>query len=334
MKDGTPLLVTPPGVEAGAANGLLVLAVERAVNAGLEDLARLGSGEVLLCTDSDNLVRMSEGVMADVRDGLVLAECHPAGSVAKPGLAEAAVDLAGAAGLARGVVAAEVSPELQDEGVPRVSVADVVNYRWRNEHLVSREVETTLPTAHGLFRALGYTCLVDRSEYIVLVCGDVRGKEGVLARVHSRCLTGDVLGSRRCDCGPQLAASMARISEEGCGVVTYNEAHEGRGIGLLEKLRAYKLQDEGRDTVDANLELGFPADARHYAIEAQVLKDLGVGSVRLLTNNPDKIRALETYGVRVEGREALVVGLNGDNKDYMAAKVDRLGHIVGHSDLQ
>jgi len=127
---------------------------------------------------------------------------------------------------------------------------------------------------------------------------------------------------------------MARIAREGRGIITYNEAHEGRGIGLLEKLRAYKLQDEGRDTVDANLELGFPADARHYAVEAQVLKDLGVRSVRLLTNNPDKMRALESHGVRVQGREELVVGVNGDNKAYMAAKVDRLGHIVGHSHLQ
>jgi len=326
MAGGIPVLVT----SHGEAKGLVVLAAERAEDAMLNYLARLSGEALLLRAGGDDPALVDRGDWGEY----VLERCHPAGSVAKPGLAEAAVDLAQAAGLAPAVFSGEVGLEEPYEDIPRVSVADVVNYRWRNEHLVAREVETTLPTAHGLFRALGYTCLVDRSEYIVLVCGDVRGKEGVLTRVHSRCLTGDVLGSRRCDCGPQLAASMSRIAEDGCGVVTYNEAHEGRGIGLLEKLRAYKLQDEGRDTVDANLELGFPADARHYAIEAQVLKDLGVCSVRLLTNNPDKMQALETYGVNVEGREALVVGLNGDNRKYMAAKVDRLGHIVGHSDLQ
>ncbi|MDJ0663659.1 MAG: bifunctional 3,4-dihydroxy-2-butanone-4-phosphate synthase/GTP cyclohydrolase II [Acidimicrobiia bacterium] len=269
------------------------------------------------------------------------------GVLARPGHTEAAVDLARLAGLYPAGVVCEV---VKEDGsmaradylealatryqIPLITIKDLITYRWRNEALVSREVETLLPTDHGDFRAFGYQSLIDGSEHIALVFGDVDGATDVLTRIHSRCLTGDVLGSRRCDCGPQLRASMGRIAEAGAGVLTYNETHEGRGIGLLEKLRAYRLQDEGRDTVDANLELGFPADARHYAVEAQILSDLKVGSVRLMTNNPQKIEAIERLGIEVAGREALVAGVNGDNKAYMTAKVDRLGHLVGHTEIQ
>ena len=269
------------------------------------------------------------------------------GVLARPGHTEAAVDLARLAGLfPAGVVCevvkedgsmarAEYLEEMADRyQIPLITIRDLVTYRWRNEALVSREVETTLPTAYGDFRALGYRSKIDGSEHIALVHGDVGGVEEVLTRIHSRCLTGDVLGSRRCDCGPQLEASMVRIAEAGAGILTYNENHEGRGIGLLDKLRAYRLQDEGRDTVDANLELGFPADARHYAVEAQILMDLKVRSIRLMTNNPNKIDSLEHLGIEVAGRESLVAGVNGDNRAYMTAKVDRLGHLVGHSEIQ
>ena len=269
------------------------------------------------------------------------------GVLVRPGHTEAAVDLARLAGLFPAGVLCEV---VRDDGamargeellefaaraeIPLITIEDLVAFRWRNEALVTREVETKLPTDHGVFTALGYRSAVDGSEHVALVYGDVAGKENVLTRVHSRCLTGDVLGSRRCDCGPQLDASMARVAAEGAGVITYNEAHEGRGIGLLAKLHAYRLQDEGKDTVDANLELGLPADARHYGIEAQILHDLKVSSVRLLTNNPDKISALAELGVDVGDRAPLVAGLNGDNQAYIEAKVNRLGHLVGHEDAQ
>ncbi|MGA9596012.1 MAG: bifunctional 3,4-dihydroxy-2-butanone-4-phosphate synthase/GTP cyclohydrolase II [Acidimicrobiia bacterium] len=269
------------------------------------------------------------------------------GVLIRPGHTEAAVDLARLAGLFPAGVLCEV---VRDDGamarggdlvrfseehdIPLITIEDLIKYRWRNEALVTRQVETTLPTAHGIFRAYGYQSEVDGSELVALVLGEVAGAESVLTRVHSRCLTGDVFGSRRCDCGPQLDAAMARIAREGAGVITYNESHEGRGIGLLAKLRAYRLQDEGRDTVDANLELGLPVDARHFAVEAQILNDLKVSSVRLLTNNPLKIDSLREFGVEVVDREPLVAGVNGDNKEYMTAKVDRLGHLVGHQELE
>lgn len=272
---------------------------------------------------------------------------HEGGVVARPGHTEAAVDLARLAGFFPAGVLCEVvcddgatarGEELSDfadkHGIPLITIEDLVGYRWRNEALVNREVETTLPTTYGEFKAYGYQSIVDESEHVALVLGDVAGHRGVLTRIHSRCLTGDVFGSRRCDCGPQLDAAMAMVAEKGAGVITYNERHEGRGIGLLAKLRAYRLQDEGKDTVEANLELGLPADARHYGIEAQILHDLKVCSVRLMTNNPAKITALEELGIEVAGREPLVVGLNGDNEAYMAAKIDRLGHLVGHREIQ
>ncbi len=269
------------------------------------------------------------------------------GVLVRPGHTEAAVDLARLAGLYPAGVLCEV---VLDEGgmargddleafaaeheIPLITIDQLIRYRWRNEAIVTREIETTLPTEHGTFRVLGYRSQVDGSEYVALVFGDVAGAEEVLTRAHSRCLTGDVFGSRRCDCGPQLHEAMARIAAEGSGIITYNEEHEGRGIGLLAKLAAYKLQDEGRDTVDANLELGYPADARHYAVEAQILSDLKVSSIRLMTNNPAKIDGLRELGIDVVDREPLVAGVNGHNRKYLAAKADRLGHLVGHEEIK
>ncbi|MGK5450582.1 GTP cyclohydrolase II, partial [Streptomyces radiopugnans] len=191
---------------------------------------------------------------------------------------------------------------------------------------VRREAVTSLPTAHGDFRAHGYRSTADGVEHIALVAGDVEGAEDVLVRVHSECLTGDVFGSLRCDCGPQLEDSLRRVAAEGRGVVVYLRGHEGRGIGLLSKLRAYQLQEAGRDTLDANLELGLPADARDYAAAAQMLTDLGVRSLRLMTNNPDKTGALARYGLRVTGREPMPVQAGEHNLRYLRTKRDRMGH--------
>jgi 3,4-dihydroxy 2-butanone 4-phosphate synthase/GTP cyclohydrolase II len=193
-------------------------------------------------------------------------------------------------------------------------------------HLVERVAETRLPTKFGDFRAYGYRITVDDSEHIALVYGDTTGPEPVLTRVHSERLTGDVFGSHRCDCGPQLDEALERIVAEGRGVVVYLRGHEGRGIGLVAKLQAYSLQDGGRDTVDANLDLGLPADARHYGTATQVLRDLGIESVRLLTNNPAKVTNLEDYGVSVAERVPLTPHPNDHNLAYLLTKRDRMGH--------
>src|SRR5680860_736639 len=185
---------------------------------------------------------------------------------------------------------------------------------------------TRLPTEFGEFAAYGFQDEIDATESIALVYGDISGGKDVLTRVHSECLTGDVLGSNRCDCGPQLQSSMASITEEGSGVVVYLRGHEGRGIGLLSKLKAYALQDGGRDTVDANLDLGFAIDGRDYAGGAQMLRDLGIASVRLLTNNPDKVRALELYGVKVTERLPVTIEPTADNLRYLQTKAERMGH--------
>jgi 3,4-dihydroxy 2-butanone 4-phosphate synthase / GTP cyclohydrolase II len=187
-------------------------------------------------------------------------------------------------------------------------------------------VQTRVPTQFGEWRAYGYLNSVDGTEHLALVLGDLDPPEDVLVRMHSECLTGDVFGSQRCDCGAQLAAAMAAIAAEGRGVVLYLRGHEGRGIGLLSKLRAYQLQDGGADTVDANLELGLPADAREYSTGAQMLADLGVRSLRLLTNNPAKLTGLLGFGIEVTGRVSLPVAATEDNLRYLIAKRDRLGH--------
>ncbi|MDI6911982.1 bifunctional 3,4-dihydroxy-2-butanone-4-phosphate synthase/GTP cyclohydrolase II [Nocardioides sp.] len=265
------------------------------------------------------------------------------GVLVRRGHTEAAVDLARLAGLTPAGVLVEVvnddgtmkrGPQLRafadEHGLAMISIDDLVRYRRRHETLVERVAETRVPTRHGDFTAYGYRMTVDGSEHIALVHGDISGPEPVLTRVHSECLTGDVFGSYRCDCGPQLDEALERIVAEGRGVVVYLRGHEGRGIGLVAKLQAYQLQDGGRDTVDANLDLGLPADARHYGTATQVLRDLGVGSVRLMTNNPDKVRNLEDFGVPVAARVPLTPHPNDHNIAYLLTKRDRMGHDLPH----
>jgi 3,4-dihydroxy 2-butanone 4-phosphate synthase/GTP cyclohydrolase II len=207
-----------------------------------------------------------------------------------------------------------------------ISIADLIAYRRRNERQVERVAEARIPTNHGDFTAVGYRSTIDGIEHVALVRGDIGDGEDVLVRVHSECLTGDVFGSRRCDCGPQLDAALARVAAEGRGVVLYVRGHEGRGIGLMHKLQAYQLQDEGQDTVDANVSLGLPADARDYGTGAQILADLGVRSMRLLTNNPSKRAGLEGYELSIVGRVPLPVRVTADNLRYLTTKRDRMGH--------
>jgi 3,4-dihydroxy 2-butanone 4-phosphate synthase/GTP cyclohydrolase II len=261
------------------------------------------------------------------------------GVLVRPGHTEASVDLARLAGLSPAGVISEVvnddgtmkrGQQLRDfadeHGLKMISIDDLIHYRRRHESHVERVAETRLPTAHGEFTAFGYRISIDDSEHIALVHGDLGDGTDVLTRVHSECLTGDVFGSHRCDCGPQLDEALKRIVEEGRGVVVYLRGHEGRGIGLVAKLQAYQLQDGGRDTVDANLDLGLPADARHYGAATQVLRDLGVQSVRLLTNNPAKTNGLEDYGVSVSERVRLTPHPTDHNLAYLLTKRDRMGH--------
>jgi len=268
---------------------------------------------------------------------------HEGGVLRRPGHTEAAVDLARLAGLAPVGVLAEVVnddgtmarlPALRafadEHGLALISIAQLIEYRRHSERMVSRVVETRMPNQFGEWRAFGYLNSVDGTEHLALVLGDigVPGEDGVLVRMHSECLTGDVFGSQRCDCGDQLEAAMAMIAAEGRGIVLYLRGHEGRGIGLVGKLRAYQLQDGGADTVDANTELGLPVDAREYSTGAQMLADLGVGSLRLLTNNPDKVLGLSGFGIKVTGRVPLPVTPTPDNLRYLMAKRDRLGHQI------
>ncbi|MGA8209097.1 MAG: bifunctional 3,4-dihydroxy-2-butanone-4-phosphate synthase/GTP cyclohydrolase II [Nocardioidaceae bacterium] len=268
------------------------------------------------------------------------------GVLVRPGHTEAAVDLARLAGLQPAGVISELvnddgsmkrGQQLRDfadeHGLRMISIEQLIHYRRRYESHVQRVAETRLPTSHGDFIAYGYRMSLDGSEHVALVHGDLSASdEPVLTRVHSECLTGDVFGSERCDCGSQLDDALRRIVAAGRGVVVYLRGHEGRGIGLVAKLQAYQLQDGGRDTVDANLDLGLPADARHYGTATQVLRDLGVGSVRLLTNNPDKVTSLEDYGVPVAERVPLTTRPNDHNLGYLLTKRDRMGHDL--PDLQ
>jgi 3,4-dihydroxy 2-butanone 4-phosphate synthase/GTP cyclohydrolase II len=263
------------------------------------------------------------------------------GVLVRPGHTEAAVDLARMAGLRPAGALCEI---VNDDGtmtrgkalidfaaehhIRVLTIEELIAYRWATEALVSREVETVIPTEHGEFAAYGYHASVGEPEQVALVMGDVAGRTDVLVRVHSECLTGDVLGSLRCDCRLQLNESMAQVAAAGEGVVIYVRGHEGRGIGLLPKLHAYRLQDDGADTVDANLELGLAVDARHYGPAAQILNDLKVASVRLLTNNPAKVAELAQLGVEVTGREPLVMPANDRSKAYLETKASRMGHLI------
>jgi 3,4-dihydroxy 2-butanone 4-phosphate synthase/GTP cyclohydrolase II len=277
-----------------------------------------------------------------VRPGHVFPLRYAEGGVLRrPGHTEAAVDLARLAGLPEAGVLAEVVnddgtmarlPELRAfataHDLALISIEQLVEYRRRTEHQLTREAQTRLPNAFGLWQAFGYRHDIDDTEYVALVLGDVAGGADVLTRLHSECLTGDVFGSLRCDCGAQLEEAMAAIATEGRGVVLYLRGHEGRGVGLLSKLRAYELQDAGADTVDANLELGLPADAREYSAGAQMLADLKVRSVRLLTNNPAKVSGLTGCGVDVTARVPLTTAVTPYNLRYLTTKRDRLGHQI------
>ncbi|TVZ03150.1 bifunctional 3,4-dihydroxy-2-butanone-4-phosphate synthase/GTP cyclohydrolase II [Trebonia kvetii] len=276
-----------------------------------------------------------------VRPGHVFPLRYTEGGVlSRRGHTEAAVDLAVMAGLPpAGVVCEMIGDdgtmlrlpalrEFADEhGLALISIEQLIEHRRRTERLVTRVAETVIPNAYGEWRAYGYRSEIDGGEHLALVLGDLEAEDGenVLTRVHSECLTGDVFGSQRCDCGAQLDAAMARIAEQGRGVVLYLRGHEGRGIGLLSKLQAYGLQDAGEDTVDANLKLGLPVDAREYSVAAQLLDDLGARSVRLLTNNPAKVEALADHGFEVT-RIPLPPLATPHNLRYLTAKRDRLGH--------
>ncbi|MEU4356670.1 bifunctional 3,4-dihydroxy-2-butanone-4-phosphate synthase/GTP cyclohydrolase II [Streptomyces virginiae] len=275
-----------------------------------------------------------------VRPGHIFPlRAKPGGVLVRNGHTEAAVDLARLAGLRPAGAIVEIAgedgvmlrlPELipfaRKHGLTIISIEDLIAYRRSAEPTVRREAEVNLPTAFGDFTAHGYRSTVDGVEHVALVHGEIGDGSDILVRMHSECLTGDIFASQRCDCGPQLHASMERIKTEGRGVVVYLRGHEGRGIGLLSKLRAYELQERGRDTLDANLELGLPADARDYAAGAQILADLGVHGVRLLTNNPDKSAALERHGITVTSREAMPVEAGEHNLRYLRTKRDRMGH--------
>jgi len=266
---------------------------------------------------------------------------RPGGVLVRAGHTEAAVDLARLAGAYPAAALAEVVtddgeparlPYLIDfaaeHGLVLISIADLIEYRRKHEQLVLRSSSARLPTAFGEFRAVGYESLVDGREHVAMVMGEVAGKEDVLVRVHSECLTGDTFTSLRCDCGIQLSDALRRIGKEGEGILLYIRGHEGRGIGLVHKLAAYALQDQGRDTVDANLELGFPADARDYGVGAQILSDLGVTTMRLMTNNPTKRAGIEGYGLTITETVPLETAPNPENLDYLRAKADRMGHLL------
>ncbi len=263
------------------------------------------------------------------------------GVLRRAGHTEAAVDLARLAGLFPAGVICEIMnedgtmarvPQLVEIkrrfGLKMVTIEDLIRYRSRTEKLVKRVVEVSLPTVYGDFRGVLYQALTDNRHHLALVKGEVEGKENVLVRVHSECLTGDVFGSLRCDCGNQLRMALQKIQEEGMGVFLYILGHEGRGIGLPHKLMAYKLQEEGKDTVEANLELGFPPDARDYGIGAQILRDLGLSTIRLMTNNPAKRVGLEGFGLKVVERVPLQAEPCRENLPYLKAKKEKLNHIL------
>jgi 3,4-dihydroxy 2-butanone 4-phosphate synthase/GTP cyclohydrolase II len=267
------------------------------------------------------------------------------GVLERTGHTEASIDLARLAGLIPAGVICEIMnddgtmarvPDLasycETHGLMMVTVADLIAYRRQTEKLIERIVSTGLPTEYGEFTAVGYRSLVDDKHHVAMVKGDISGREDVLVRVHSECLTGDVFHSLRCDCGDQLAAALATIEAEGSGVLLYL-SQEGRGIGLLNKLRAYRLQEEGFDTVDANLKLGLPADLRDYGIGAQILKDLGLSSIRILTNNPKKIIGLEGYGLSVTEQVPILPVVNPHNESYLRTKRERMGHTLHHQGL-
>jgi 3,4-dihydroxy 2-butanone 4-phosphate synthase/GTP cyclohydrolase II len=264
------------------------------------------------------------------------------GVLKRAGHTEATVDLCRMAGKFPAGVLCEIvtadksgmarMPELEKfaetHNLPIITIADLIRYRRRTEKLVRRVATAALPTEHGEFQVSVYENVLDGTEHLAMVYGDVEGRENVLVRVHSECLTGDVMGSMRCDCGPQLHTALAKVAAEGAGVVVYLRGQEGRGIGLGHKIRAYALQEEGRDTVEANVELGLPIDSRYYGIGAQILVDLGVSSMRILTNNPAKYGGLEGFGLAIVERVAIESSPTEYNINYLRTKREKLGHLL------
>jgi 3,4-dihydroxy 2-butanone 4-phosphate synthase / GTP cyclohydrolase II len=306
------------------------------VTTGISAADRAHTARVLAdsATEPYELVQPGHILPLRYRDGGVLA---------RAGHTEAAVDLARLAGQSPAGVLCEIvnddgsmmrGPALRrfadEHGLAMISIADLIRYRRRYESHVRRIAVTRLPTAEATFQAHAYRDVVTGAEHVALVLGNLTEGDPVLVRVHSECLTGDTFGSLRCDCGPQLRAAMTAVANEGRGVVLYMRGHEGRGIGLAHKLRAYELQDGGRDTVDANLDLGLPADARDYGTGAQILADLGVKSMRLMTNNPTKLAGLTGYGLHVVERVPMPVRPHPENIRYLRTKRDRMGHALPH----
>jgi len=312
-------------------------------------------------TVSVDAIDSTTGISAAERSATIRALAHPkteaadltrpghvfplraveGGVLRRPGHTEAAIDLARLAGLHPAGVVCEIVnddgsmarlPQLAafcgEHNLVLISIADLIAYRRRSERQVERVAEARMPTKYGEFQAVGYRAAFDDRDHIALVRGDIGDGESVLLRVHSECLTGDVFGSLRCDCGLQLDAALEAVAAEGRGIVLYMRGHEGRGIGLLHKLQAYQLQEAGADTVDANLALGLPADARDYGTGAQILVDLGVRSMRLLSNNPAKRAGLEGYGLTVVGLVGLPTAHNPENVGYLTTKRDRMGHLI------
>jgi 3,4-dihydroxy 2-butanone 4-phosphate synthase/GTP cyclohydrolase II len=301
---------------------------------GISAADRAATVKALLDADTkpDDLARPGHIFPLRYREGGVLK---------RAGHTEAAVDLARLAGCYPGGVLAEVvnddgsmarMPQLEqfaeEHGLVLISIADLIRFRRHREKLVRRVSEARIPTRHGEFTGYVFESLLDGVEHLAFVRGEVAGAENVLVRVHSECLTGDVFGSMRCDCGVQLDLALERVAAEGQGAVVYLRGHEGRGIGLGHKMRAYTLQDEGRDTVEANVELGFPPDSREYGIGSQILVDLGISTMRLMTNNPQKYGGLDGYGLQIVERVPLHVAPTSENIAYLRTKQDKLGHLL------
>jgi 3,4-dihydroxy 2-butanone 4-phosphate synthase/GTP cyclohydrolase II len=363
-------LVTPETINFMATHGrgliCLALTAERCEQLGLPQMSDRNtealSTAFTVSVDAERRFGVSTGISAADRAATIHVAINPAtvptdlrrpghvfplrarpgGVLQRVGQTEASVDLARLAGLIPAGVICEIlnpdgtmarRPELEvfarQHNLTFVTVAQLVAYRLSSENLVHRLAEARLPTEFGEFRIIGYRNDVDSAEHVALVLGEVSGEKNVLVRMHSKCLTGDVFGSMRCDCGPQLHAAMQKISEAGKGVIVYLD-QEGRGIGLLNKLRAYSLQDQGDDTVEANKRLGFGADLRNYGIGAQILRDLGLSSIRIMTNNPRKLVGLEGYGLEISERVPLESYANAENRGYLNAKRDKLGHLLAN----